>query len=62
MEHIIDAAIGGGIIVGGYLVYVAATKGVPAAWAKVKAWWTAGEVRLAKIERDIASLQAKVGA
>lgn len=58
----LSALLGAGAVVGGYLVYIAATKGVPAAWAKIKGWWNAGKADLAAVKNDVAALKADVGA
>jgi len=51
-----------------YVIYIVATKGVPAAWTMVKGWWTAGKAaeaalqsRLTTLEADVKELKAKVG-
>lgn len=43
-----------------YLVYVAATKGVPAAFAKAKAWWTKGKQDLASVRGDVTSAHQRL--
>lgn len=44
-----------------YFIYLAATKGVPAAYAKFKGWWNAGKAGLATIESDVAEVTTRVG-
>jgi len=55
-----DFIIGGGAVVGAYLLYIAATKGAPAAYAVVKGWWTAGKADLAALKSDVENLKATV--
>jgi hypothetical protein len=47
-----------------YLVYLAATKGVPATFAKIKSWWNAGKAEITSLESkfnsDIANLKSRV--
>jgi trans-2-enoyl-CoA reductase len=50
-------AVGVGVA---YFLYLAVTKGLPAAWAWLKAKSTAAESRLASIEADVAALKAAV--
>lgn len=60
--NVIDIAIGAAGAVGVYLLYIAATKGVPAAKAAVTSWWTAGATDLATIKGDVAEAHAKIAA
>jgi hypothetical protein len=48
-------AVGVGAV---WFLYIAATKGLPAAWAWLKAKSTAAETRLASVEADVAALKA----
>lgn len=45
-----------------YVVYIAATKGVPAAYARLKSWWTAGKAGVAALEQDVADMTPRVAA
>jgi hypothetical protein len=55
-----------------WFVYLAATKGLPYAWTKLKTWWSAdvaavksglagAESRLTAVEADVKALKTKVG-
>lgn len=59
---VLSIAIGAALVFAAYFVYLAATKGLPAAWAWLKAKWTAGKAAAAKIETDLSGLGAKVTA
>lgn len=50
-------AVGVGLV---YFLYLAATKGLPAALAFVKAKWTAGTTKVAQIEADLEAVTGKV--
>ena len=52
-------AAGVGVV---YFLYLAATKGLPAAYAWAKARWNAGTSELASLEADLAGASAKVTA
>jgi hypothetical protein len=54
---ILTGAVGVGVV---YFIYLAATKGLPAAWAWLKAWWTAGAAELNAVKARIAALEADV--
>jgi hypothetical protein len=43
-----------------YFVYLAATKGLPVALAKAKAWWTRGKADLVGLKGDVTAAQAKL--
>ncbi|MGY3393425.1 hypothetical protein ACVWW6_006016 [Bradyrhizobium sp. USDA 3311] len=44
-----------------YFLYLCATKGLPVAWAWLKAKWNAGKAGLAVIEQDVAGVTTRVG-
>lgn len=60
--ELLHIALGAVLAVVVYLVFIACTHGVPYAWAKLKAWWTAGKAELVTIKGDVATAQAKVTA
>jgi hypothetical protein len=55
-------ALGVGLTIAVYIIYIAMTHGVPYAWAMLKTWWTKGAADLATIKADIASLKTDVTA
>ena len=59
MDSILLVGAGGAGVIGLYLLYVGATKGVPAVYATVKAWWNAAKNDLASVKGDVATLQQK---
>lgn len=60
MQWILYVLPGVAVAVAAYLVYVAATKGVPAAAAKAKAWWTKGKQDLSAVRGDVASAHQRL--
>lgn len=54
MEWIFYVLPGLAVAAVSYLVYVAATKGLPAAIATAKAWWSKGKQDLATVRGDVA--------
>lgn len=60
MQWILYVLPGVAVAAAAYLVYVAATKGVPAAAAKAKAWWTKGKQDLASVRGDVASAHQRL--
>ena len=44
-----------------YLLYIAVTKGVPAAKAKLSAWWNAAKKDVGTVKADLAALESRVG-
>jgi len=60
MNEFLPALAGAGGVVALYLLYLATTKGLPAAWSAIKGWWTAGATELANVRADIAALDAKL--
>lgn len=57
---VISIAVGAVGVGVAYFLYLAATKGLPAALAWVKAKWNAGKVELASLESDIADAHDRV--
>ncbi len=55
LKTIVTLAIGVALVGAGYLAYIAATKGVPAAWAKLQSWWNAAKADAAKVKGDLAA-------
>jgi hypothetical protein len=55
-------AIGALILVAVYLGHLALTQGLPAALAKLKAWWNKGKADLATIQGDVANAQTAAAA
>lgn len=49
--------VGAGVIGIGYFLYLCATKGLPAAWAWLKAKVTAGKAEITKLETDLVQLE-----
>lgn len=73
MEKIVGIAEGVAICGMLWLGTLVATKGLPAAWTKLKTWWSAdvaavksglagAETRLTALETDVKALKTKVGA
>jgi hypothetical protein len=50
-------AIGAALAGAAYFAYLAATKGLPAAWAFVRAKWSAGKAEVAKLKGDLVALE-----
>lgn len=44
-----------------YVLYVAATKGAPAAWTMVKGWWTSTKNDVASLKTRVSALEAQLG-
>lgn len=60
LENIVPMAIGAAGVAVAYFTYLAATKGLPAAIAWVKAKWNAGKAELAALEAEITDAKAKL--
>lgn len=45
-----------------YIIYIAATRGAPAAYAKLKGWWNSGKAGIAALEQDVADMAPRVAA
>jgi hypothetical protein len=58
MDWLLWIAPGAGGAVGLYVLYVGATKGVPAAASLVKNWWSRGASDLASVKGDVAGLSS----
>lgn len=48
--QIATGAVGAGAL---YFVYLVVTKALPAAWTKLKAWWSAGETALSNVRSEL---------
>lgn len=62
MEIALSILPGIAVAVGLYVLYIAATKGAPAAWSMVSGWWNKGKNDLASAKAGLASLELRVGA
>jgi len=62
MELALSILPGIAVAAAAYVLYIAATKGVPAAWAMVKGWWTKAKNDLASAKADVADLKLRVAA
>ena len=59
---IFSIAVGAAGVGAAYFLYLAASKGLPAAWAWLKAKWTAGTAELAALKADVLGANARVDA
>lgn len=59
---IFSICIGVALVGAAYFLYLAATKGLPAAFAWVQDKWNAGKKRIAALEADLAAVRADVNA
>ena len=50
---LLSILVGVALVFALYFLYLAATKGVPAAWSLLKSWWNAGKAELAKVQSDL---------
>ena len=54
---VFSIAVGVALVGVGYFLYLAASKGLPAAWVWLKAKWNAGSTGLAALKNDLAALE-----
>lgn len=60
MESVLYVVPGLVVALGAYFVYLAATKGLPAAVTWFKAWWNKGKAELSTLKGDVTEAQAKL--
>lgn len=62
MDQFFGIAAGAAGVVGLYFLYLAATKGLPAAVAWFKTWWNKGKAELDALKADVATAQTAAAA
>jgi hypothetical protein len=62
MDKLVYIAIGAALVGGGWFSYLAATKGLPAAWAWLRAKWNAAKNEVAALKADLGSIETRVRA